>query len=126
MQKSESQEVTRKQSRPNFPKKKSRKFFTPKYTHIARNGGNKEIKQAKFSPPKKITSYPLIHTRTNFCVAGTKNVCFFRKIWLALFPCYLYFMIHSFALLPTINDRIKNYFPIFHSWCDSFRSVFFL
>ena len=79
MQKSESQEVTRKQSRPNFPKKKSRKFFTPKYTHIARNGGNKEIKQAKFSPPKKIISYPLIHTRTNFCVAGTKNVCFFSE-----------------------------------------------
>ena len=57
-------------------------------------GGNKKTKHAKFSKNSNI-SYSLMRTR------GYKKCSFFRKIWRALFPCYLRFKIHLFTFLPT-------------------------
>ena len=53
---------------------------------------NKKTKHAKFSKKTNI-SYPRVRNR------GLEIVVF-RKIWRALFSCYLRFEIFPFALLP--------------------------
>ena len=45
-------------------------------------------------------------------VSGDKKYLFFRKIWGALFSCYLRFEIRSFALLPTNLWQEKDNFII--------------
>ena len=39
------------------------------------------------------------------CVSGGKKHSFFRKIWRALYSCYLRFEIRPFAILPAIRER---------------------
>ena len=52
----------------------------------SQNGGNKKTKPVKFSEKWTFLAPYL-------CVSGGKKCSFFRKIWRALFSCYLYFEI---------------------------------
>ena len=42
---------------------------------------------------------------TYVCISGSKKCSFFRKIWRALFSCYLSFEIRPFALLPQMREK---------------------
>ena len=52
--------------------------------------------------PPKISGYgPALMCARTCAYQGVRNVRFFRKIWRAMFSCYLHFDIRLFALLPT-------------------------
>ena len=67
----------------------------------SQNGGNKKTKHAKFSEKRTFLT-PRVRIR------GIKMFVF-RKIWGALFPCYLRFEIRPFVLSPTDMGAKRKY-----------------
>ena len=64
----------------------------------SQNGANKNTKPANF-PKNERFSPP--GTYTYVCVSGGKKTFVFRKIWRALYSCYLRFEIRLFAIVLT-------------------------
>ena len=73
-------------------------FVGNKQKGVSLNGGNKEIKHAKFF--KKQTFLTLWYAHIRVCIWGLDTFVFW-KIWRVMFFCYLHFEIRLFALLPT-------------------------
>ena len=66
-------------------------------------------KQSMSSFPKKITFLSLWYAHVRVRIRGYKMFVF-RKIWRALFSCYLRFEIRPFALSPTIYQFSQDPF----------------
>ena len=71
----------------------------------SQNGGNKNTKHVKFSNFPKNERFLPPDTHTYVCVSGGKKTFVFRKIWRALYSCYLRFEIRPFAIVPTNLEK---------------------
>ena len=84
----------------------------------SQNGDNKKTKHTKFSEKRTFLTSWYAHVRVSI---RKQELFVFRKIWCALFACYLRFEIHPFALSPTnfcktIHFWHKAYYDIKRSW----------
>ena len=70
------------------------------------NGGNKKTKQAKFS--EKRTFLSLIICTCTYAYQKVRMFVF-RKMWPALYSCYLRFTICPFALILTTMDLLTEF-----------------